>query len=214
MGNVHFEIPAAAVLGPLLAVFGLVVGVRAARRRAGWTGARAVTRLAAAGYAAGVLSVTVLPVVVTWGEYANLMPWHSQVDLIPLLYADFRGFSLNVLMLVPFGLLVPLMSARGSSLARVAALSAAVSLSIEIAQLLAYLLYNQARTVEVNDLIANTLGGMVGYLAFLLLSRVPASAGVLRAFALPGSAAASHGVRHGGDSSAARPSDAGLGTGR
>ncbi|MEV6167998.1 hypothetical protein AB0L99_07190 [Streptomyces sp. NPDC051954] len=40
--------------------------------------------------------------------------------------------------------------------------------------------------MDVNDLIANTLGGMVGYLVIRAASRVSATAGIARAFALHG----------------------------
>ncbi|PJE96811.1 VanZ family protein [Streptomyces carminius] len=188
MGDINFEIGSATVLGPLLAVYCLLLAVRAARGRPGWAGKRAVTRLAGALYLAGVLSLTVFPVAVTYGTYANQVPWYAMVQPIPLLVADL-SFVPNVVMLVPFGMLLPLISRQGSSLKRVTVQAALLSLSIEVTQCLMYVLFNNGRSVDVNDLIANTLGGALGYLVIRLVLR-SAAAGELRAFALPVSAAA------------------------
>ncbi|MDV9172842.1 VanZ family protein [Streptomyces sp. W16] len=185
MGNVQFEIGSATVLGPLLAAFCVLLAVNAVRGKPGWGGRQALTRLAGAVYLAGVLGLTILPITVTYGKYANQMPWENQLQLIPLITADF-SFVPNVLMLVPFGMLLPLVSAKASSLWRVTAWTALVSASIEVTQCLMYVLFNDARSVDVNDLIANTLGGMVGYLVIRSASRVSATAGIVRAFALHG----------------------------
>ncbi|GAB2803704.1 hypothetical protein GCM10027073_40280 [Streptomyces chlorus] len=210
MGNINFEIGAPTVLGPLLAAFGLLLALRARQGRPGWTGGHAVTRLLAAAYAAGVLSLTIFPIVVTYGEYANMMPWTNQISWIPVLSPD-PSIAANVVLMVPLGMLLPLMSAKTTSLARVTALAAAASLSIELTQLLMYIVCNNARSVDVNDLITNTLGGLVGYLTLRLAARVPAAAGLLRALALPGSATATrerearrHGTRHAVEATVAR----------
>ncbi|MGY1455353.1 VanZ family protein [Streptomyces sp. SS8] len=211
MGDIDFEIGSTTVLGPLLAAYCLVLAVRAARRRPGWTGKQAVTRLLGAFYLAGVLSITVFPVTVTYGTYANQVPWYELVQPVPLLVADF-SFVPNVVMLVPFGMLVPLISRQGSSLKRVAARAALLSASIELAQCLMYVLFNNGRSVDVNDFIANTLGGAVGYLIIRTVLRSTA-AGELRAFALPGSAAAEDTANRRAEPCAGRPSGA-VGPGR
>ncbi|WP_340377444.1 VanZ family protein [Streptomyces sp. SS7] len=111
MGDVHFEIGATTVLGPLPAAYGLLVAVRARRGRAGWTGRHAVTRMPAAAYAAGVLALTLFPVVVTYGEYANLMPWTNQINWVPVPSPD-PSILANVVLTVPLGVLLPLTTAR------------------------------------------------------------------------------------------------------
>lgn len=184
MRNIDFEIGSELVLGPLLAAFCALAALRALRRRPGWTGGHALTRLTAALYAAAVLDLTIFPIDVTYGEYANQTPWYDLVNFIPLLVVD-PTFVPNVLMLVPLGVLLPLTSARPLSPARAAGLAFLVSLAIEAAQLLCYLLFNNGRSVDVNDLIANTLGGLLGFLAFRLAARAPSLRPVLRRLALP-----------------------------
>ncbi|WP_460067896.1 VanZ family protein [Streptomyces sp. YKOK-I1] len=192
MGNVHFEIGATAVLGPLLAAFGLLVAVRARRGRAGWTGRHAVTRMLAAGYAAGVLALTLFPLVVTYGEYANLMPWTNQINWIPVPSPD-PSIVANVVLMMPLGVLLPLMTARIGAKGRVTAVTAAVSLAIELTQLLMYVVVNNARLTDTTDLLVNTLGGYLGCVVLYRAARVPAVARLLSSLALPGSAFASDG---------------------
>ncbi|MGW0574462.1 VanZ family protein [Streptomyces sp. NPDC002920] len=193
MGNVNFEIGALTVLGPLMAAFTLFLAWRARQGRPGWTGQQALTRLLAAAYSAGVLGLTVFPIVVTYGEYANQMPWTSQVSYIPVPSPD-PSIVANVALMVPLGMLLPLMSAKATSLGRVTGFTALVSLSIELTQLLSYIVCNNARSVDVNDLIANTLGGLAGYLILRRAMRVPALGRRLNALALPGSALATGGI--------------------
>lgn len=111
-------------------------------------------------YAWGVLAVTMLPIHARpasyWGE-----PWWAVFHWIP---GDVDGpsFVLNVIMFIPYGVLAPLIwrgldSAR--TLARVALLSSA---GIETVQLILGVTIGSRRTVDVNDLIANTGGALIG----------------------------------------------------
>ncbi|WP_367129275.1 VanZ family protein [Saccharothrix sp. HUAS TT1] len=168
------------VLVPALAMWGAVLVTRAVRGRPGWTGRHLVTRAVVGFYVAGVVHFTLFPIDVQRGPYANRTAWYEQVNWLPLLTADVPSFALNVVMLVPFGVLLPLVSARAASARRVAALSLAFSASIEVAQLLVYVFARSGRSVDVNDLLANALGGVLGY---LLVKSLPA----LRRTALPGS---------------------------
>ncbi|MFT7840980.1 VanZ family protein [Saccharothrix sp. BKS2] len=171
------------VLVPLLAVWCAVLVARAVRGRPGWTGTHLATRVVVALYVAGVAHFTLFPIDVQRGPGEPGLPWYSQVNPIPLLTADAPSFVLNVAMLVPFGVLLPLVAARAVGVGRVAAMSLAFSGAIEVAQLLVYVLAGSGRSVDVNDLVANTLGGVLGY---LLVRSLP----VLHRTALPGSSLA------------------------
>ncbi|MCX2927483.1 VanZ family protein [Streptomyces sp. NEAU-W12] len=187
--NVSFQIGAPLVLGPLLAAYAVVLALRARRGTAGSTGRYAVLRFTVVLYAAAVLSITVFPLNVTWGEYANLMPWYSQVNWLPLLTMDVSALP-NVVMLVPLGLLFPLVSSRAASAGRVTVLTAIASAAIESAQMLSYVVFNNGRSVDINDLIANTLGGLIGWALLRAALRTESLGGALRGAALPGSAVA------------------------
>jgi glycopeptide antibiotics resistance protein len=185
--NINFEIGAAPVLGPALAAFGAVLYVRMRKGRPGWTGAHALTRATAALYAAGVVYLTLLPIVVTYGPYANQMPWTSQIMWVPVISPD-PSILANVFLTIPLGVLLPLMSSRATSWGRVTLMSLAVSLTIEVTQLLVYVVCNNARLTDVADLMTNTLGGLLGYAALAGAARVQGLAGLLDTLALPGSA--------------------------
>ncbi|MFF8103326.1 VanZ family protein [Streptomyces sp. NPDC016640] len=184
--DIRFQVESTPVLGPLLVLFAAGTVVRV--WRGAWNGRRALLQLAAAVYVAAVLSLTVFPLNVTWGEYANQAPWIGQVNFIPLLTADITMVP-NVLMMAPAGFLLPLVSRYATSPSRAALMTAAASLSLEATQLLSYIVLNNGRSVDVNDLLANTLGGLAGYALVTLALRAPALRGPLLAASLPRSAA-------------------------
>ena len=72
----------------------------------------------------------------------------------------------NVAMFVPLGLLLPLLWKRYRRLYKTVLFCLAVTLGIEIIQLFL------SRGSDIDDVILNVLGGMVGYGLFLLLRRV------------------------------------------
>jgi glycopeptide antibiotics resistance protein len=144
--------------------------------------------MAVAVYAAAVLSLTVFPLEVTYGIYANQSPWYGQISFIPLLTADVTMIP-NVIMLIPAGFLLPLLSRRATSARRTTLLTGAISLGIEAAQLLSYIAFNNGRSVDVNDVIANALGGLLGYLLLTLALRSESLRRPLLAASLPRSAA-------------------------
>lgn len=79
----------------------------------------------------------------------------------------------NVAMTVPFGLLLPVVAPPMRRWHRVVVTSAAYSCAIELSQLVVGLvafglLY---RTVDVDDVILNTVGGAIGYGLFALVGK-------------------------------------------
>jgi hypothetical protein len=109
-------------------------------------------------YVAAVAAVTVAPTGVHRRHRDS--SW-SVVQLVPL-HVPPVSFVLNIVMFVPFGLLVPLLWSRAGGIGRVAGLSLAASMVIELIQLALWLTVGNYRTVDVNDLIANTVGGVLG----------------------------------------------------
>ena len=84
----------------------------------------------------------------------NLLPFSRQIDI--------AGYLLNIVLLVPFGLLAPLIWPRLRSAGRTAAAGALFSLLIEISQLFTN------RSPDVDDLLLNTLGAVLGWLLYRL----------------------------------------------
>jgi glycopeptide antibiotics resistance protein len=191
MSGFTFRIDSVEVLGPLLAAFAVLLAVRATRQRPGWHGRPAVTRLVAALYATGALHFTLFPVIVDPDQ--NLSPWTNQVQTIPLqgLLSMDVSFALNVLLFLPFGILLPLMTRRALGAGRVALRALAVSATIELTQLGMYIFFSNGRGADVDDLITNTLGATLGCLLLRLALRSTTFSALARGFALPGTAFAS-----------------------
>lgn len=73
----------------------------------------------------------------------------------------------NVAGLMPFGLFLPSLSKRTRKWYTVTGLTFLFSLTIEVTQLLC-----KVGSFDVDDLLLNTIGGIAGYLLFLVLYRI------------------------------------------
>ncbi|MBH1939283.1 VanZ family protein [Mobilitalea sibirica] len=69
----------------------------------------------------------------------------------------------NILAFAPFGLLLPLLNKRYRRIFYVTFLSCTFSLAIELVQM-----YSKVGIFDVDDVVLNTLGGLIGYLFFAL----------------------------------------------
>lgn len=81
--------------------------------------------------------------------------------------AVFANIAGNVLLFVPFGAILPVLRKRMRSLGKMAALSAALSLAIELLQLA-----TRSGAFDVDDILLNTLGGILGYGIFTVCNRI------------------------------------------
>lgn len=166
----QLEIPAAPVLVPLW-VIGVVVATVALRRRRLVSPGRMLTVLLVATYAAAVLAVTLLPLQVATGVHGNQVAWYEKINFIPLLTIDITTFLLNVVMTVPLGMIAPLI-ARIDTRRRAALVGVLFSLVIELTQAATNIAFSSGRTADVNDLLANTLGTLIGWYAFTRLRAI------------------------------------------
>jgi glycopeptide antibiotics resistance protein len=132
---------------------------------------RLLVVVAFAVYLGGVASETLFPVELGGGAGVGHLDL-STVHLEPFkLLADTdvqrRQALLNVILGIPFGILVPLMGHRRWWV--VAILGLLFAVAIESLQLLEDLLAGSAyRTVDVNDVILNWLGVIIGLACFLV----------------------------------------------
>lgn len=111
-------------------------------------------------YAFGVLAVTVVPVRAF--DYWGHVPWQAMIRWVPFV-VDPVSMVLNVVMFMPFGVLVPLLwQWAGATALRLSLCALGASLSIELTQLLLDITLGARRTVDINDLIANTGGALIG----------------------------------------------------
>lgn len=118
-------------------------------------------------YVSFVLFFTLMPVLTSLPHlldhgYAtmNMTPFSDVVQG----HGDFaRQVLLNVVMMIPFGFLLPLVREK-TGFFRAAAYTFLFSLGIELLQPL----LNAVRSSDITDLITNTCGGMVGYALYSL----------------------------------------------
>lgn len=79
-------------------------------------------------------------------------------------FTVFLNLAGNILAFVPFGLFFPLLSRKNRGFFKVALISFEVSLLVELIQLV-----TRVGSCDVDDMILNTLGGMLGQLCFRIL---------------------------------------------
>lgn len=91
----------------------------------------------------------------------NLVPF---IDVVSGRGDFIRQIVLNVIMTIPFGFLFPLIKNKNPNLLKTVLYTFLLSLSIEILQPL----INGSRSSDITDLITNVLGGIIGYIMYLI----------------------------------------------
>ncbi|MFI7601048.1 VanZ family protein [Actinoplanes sp. NPDC049681] len=133
-------------------------------------------------YAAAVVAITIFPIRVHPASYWAGEPFMTMVHWIPG-DVDAPSFTLNVIMFIPFGVLLPLLWPATDGLRAIGLRALAASAAIESVQLVLGLTLGSRRTIDVNDLIANTAGALAG----LLILRLAVPSAEHRAGACAGS---------------------------
>lgn len=163
----QLDIPALPVLLPLGVALMIFTGVFLLRRGLVAPG-RLLLGWFAGWYAVAVLGATLLPMHLAWGGAYD--PDHYRFIFIPLLEMRPLDFLLNTIMTLPLaGLLYLLFGVREER--RLVRIGFLLSLAIETVQLVMLFTLDGNRWADVNDLMSNTLGTWLGYLAFRRLMR-------------------------------------------
>lgn len=133
------------------------------------------------GYIVMVVYYTIFPIYIpdfyakqemggfSYSYNVNLLPFKGLADF------DWKdnlmSMILNVIMCIPFGFLVPLLTSfkfKGTVLATLI-----FSVTIELIQLFSGLIIDfSERRADVNDIISNTIGGIIGYFLFVLFIEI------------------------------------------
>lgn len=124
---------------------------------------RAIPYLIMSLYLAAVDAVVGLPslLYIRFDQNINLVPF-------AYMFSDYRSSLLNVLLFVPLGFFLPVLWRWFHSFLRTALFGLCFSLSIELLQLFTF------RATDINDLMTNTLGTILGWcLGRLLLKLFP-----------------------------------------
>lgn len=91
---------------------------------------------------------------------AQFVRWNPEINWIPLRdfsSANIVGMGLNILMFIPFGAFLPIYFGRFWKMSTTVLAGAFMSFTIEVLQLFTF------RLTDIDDLIMNTLGTLLGY---------------------------------------------------
>jgi len=119
----------------------------------------------------GVMHFVFFPIDVNIGIYANQTPWYQSIQWIPLLTADAPSFLLNIVLFMPLGFMLPFIKPWIHSKRTAALAGLAVSILIEITQLLLRVTLGNGRSTDLNDIIANTTGCVLGFVILNLFTK-------------------------------------------
>lgn len=109
------------------------------------------------------------PSLSNWQRVLNVQGtiFDPNINLIPFIGGVGISDYLNIVMFIPLGIILPLMWTRYDDFKQTVRYGFYVSLLIEISQL-----FVRSRATDVNDLIMNTLGAVIGWLIYKLFSRL------------------------------------------
>jgi len=152
---------------------------------------RAVAEGLFAGYILAVLGVVFMPLRAVSPENApylwasvNVVPLHTVVEM----FREFPGRVIqqlvgNVVLFVPLGFLLPVISVRCRRLPATASVALAFSAGIELVQLAMLLSLTGQRSVDIDDVILNVTGAIVGYSAWRVFRALASDQPAVRAVA-------------------------------
>lgn len=151
-------VPLLPVLVPSAALVGACLLLVLHRRRQ-LTPARALLALAACVYGAGIVANTVFPIYL--GKPASTTSWTTKVDLVPLVGYEPVDAVTNVVVFLPLGVVLAVLVGRSAPW-RVVVVATAMSLGIELTQLLTAVTLGGGHVADVDDLLCNVLGACLG----------------------------------------------------
>lgn len=172
------EVPVLPVVVPLAAAI-FVALLWQLHRRDRLSAPRAVVAFVLCVYAAGVVANTVFPIFLDMPTSAG--PWSAHLEVVPLAGYEVADAVMNILVFVPLGVLVSLI-VGSTPWWRALAVAAALSLAIEVTQLVTAHLLGGGHIADLNDLVFNVVGAALGVGLLALLSRVPGAAALVDRF--------------------------------
>lgn len=91
--------------------------------------------------------------------------FNPNLNFSPLISGNEVNFVLNIILFIPLGFLCPFISRAYEQAKNMLILGLGLSIFIEISQL-----FTQYRATDIDDLLTNTAGTMIGYLCFRVLA--------------------------------------------
>lgn len=128
-----------------------------------------------------VISITVFPIPMhkellndvrqIWMLKNNFVPFKSMYEIVKTMYLPtiLRQVGGNILLFVPLGYLVPIVFKKVSTINKVLLIGLSCSVGIELLQALISLLIRATyRVTDIDDVILNTIGTLIGFIMLKL----------------------------------------------
>lgn len=183
--SIQLTVASITVLGPLFILFLIALVLYTRLNQIRYTIKQYTLIIVFAVYILAVMHLVFFPIDVNIGIYANQTPWYNTIQFIPILTLDIPSFALNILLFLPLGIILPLVKPSADSVREAARIGLIFSFSIEVLQLIIRVTLGNGRTTDINDLIANTAGSIIGYLIFHRLTKVTMGQDLIHPWRLP-----------------------------
>lgn len=132
-------------------------------------------------YIIALISITLLPfrTYIKVEPTANIIPVFNTIKDMGNIRADMQNFMIrfwiiniggNLLLLVPLATIVPILFEKYRNIKDTVLLCFSVSIIIEFLQYVS-MYFGNVRSVDIDDVILNTLGALIGFTVFRLLNK-------------------------------------------
>lgn len=180
------------IIGSIVLCIYLVIRSSIWRRASNLSWTRELILVVLVMYITFMAYITVFPSYILFIGYDISTIWHS-INIIPIKSIIFNikqigvaydGDSLfmlslilknvggNIILLLPLGILAPLLWQKFASIKSTFFIGVSVSLGIELIQLLELMGGLAIRVVDVDDVLCNVVGAIIGYYIFILIIRL------------------------------------------
>ena len=110
------------------------------------------------------ISINVIPVMGTLKDITKIAIKPNMYEFMIKFWI--KNIGGNLILLLPFGAIVPILWKKFSSADRITSLAFCLSLSIEVLQLLSVYIGNTGRVFDIDDILLNTIGAYIGYIIY------------------------------------------------
>ncbi len=127
-------------------------------------------------YLTAVASITLFPIPFDcdnpYNQLCNFVPFASIYSLISNGEYAVKNILGNIVMFIPFGIIIMLLNYKKISFLKLIFIGLSMSVAIEFLQfLIGYFIGYMYRSVDIDDVILNTFGAMIGFLAVKLIPK-------------------------------------------
>ena len=110
------------------------------------------------------VSINAIPVIGTLQDLANITRDENMRSFMIVFWI--KNIVGNFILLLPLGVILPILWDEFKSFKKTALFAFGVTLTIEITQLLSSYIGNNGRAFDIDDILLNSLGAMVGFIRY------------------------------------------------